>query len=286
VLHEENLPPQHPGSQMSRIQALSDPHYVASQYQNADNLNTRIRFHQRFSTNPYGWQRWIFDQLDLPSRCRILELGCGPGDLWFENSDRIPAGWEVVLSDLSPGMLRQAQDRLGGNGHFRYGALDAQSIPFENGSFEAVIANHMLFHVPDWDKALAEIQRVLKPDGRFYASTSGERHQQEMRLLLGRFDPRLASWGGRSSNSFTLENGPAQLSQWFGRVTLRRYEDSFVIPEAMPLVDFILSGTLKLSPDRKDDFIEFVKGELQQCGGILYITKDSGVFEASHDNDS
>ena len=46
---------------MSKIEALSNPQYVTSQYRNADNLNARIRLHQRFSANPYGWHRWVFE---------------------------------------------------------------------------------------------------------------------------------------------------------------------------------------------------------------------------------
>ena len=64
-----------------------DQEYLKQEYRDATNLNARIRLHQRFSLNPYGWLRWVFDQLDLPSECRILELGCGPGNLWLENLD-------------------------------------------------------------------------------------------------------------------------------------------------------------------------------------------------------
>ena len=59
--------------------------------------------------NPYGWFRWVFDALvKLPADARLLELGCGHGLLWKENIDRIPAGWHITLSDLSPGMLDAA----------------------------------------------------------------------------------------------------------------------------------------------------------------------------------
>jgi hypothetical protein len=60
---------------------IIDAEYLRKEYQNATNLNARIRLHQRFSLNPYGWMRWVLDQLDLPPLCRILELGCGPGSL-------------------------------------------------------------------------------------------------------------------------------------------------------------------------------------------------------------
>lgn len=263
------------------IEGLANPQYVASQYQNPANLDARIRLHQRFSTNKLGWQRWIFDQFGLPLECRLLELGCGTGDLWLENIDRVPVGWEIMLSDYSPEMLKYAQHRLIGSRYFRFCILDAQSIPFPSWSFEAVIANHMLYHLPDRVKAFTEIRRVLNPDGRFYASTNGEHHLQEIGELASRFDPQLASWLERQSNTFTLENGAEQLHPWFAQVTLHRYEDSLVVTEAAPLVDYILSGRVKLPAEQQPEFARFIQQELERSGGKLHITKDSGVFEMS-----
>ena len=72
---------------------LSDQDYLLTdQYRNASNLNARIQLHVRFSTNKYSWMRWVFDQLDLPPHCHILELGCGSGELWRKNMQRIPEG--------------------------------------------------------------------------------------------------------------------------------------------------------------------------------------------------
>lgn len=70
---------------MSRVQSIADSNYVKYQYKNASNLNTRIRLHQEFSTNKYGWQRWLFDQLKFTPQSCVLELGCGAGNLWLEN---------------------------------------------------------------------------------------------------------------------------------------------------------------------------------------------------------
>lgn len=267
---------------MPKIEKIADPQYVANQYRNASNLNVRIRLHQRFSTNQYGWPRWIFDQLSLPPRCRVLELGCGPGDLWRENSSRIPAGWKVALSDSSLGMLRQATGGLNSNHPLQFCVIDAQSIPMGTESFDAVIANFMLYHVPDKPKALAEVQRILKPDGRFYAATVGERHLQEISALVSRFDPQLASWREQLSDSFTLENGAAQLAGGFADTELRRYEDSLVVTEAAPLVSYIVSGRVGLSADEQSALASFVEQELQVHGGKLHITKDVGVFVASN----
>ena len=76
---------------------------------------------------------------------------------------RIPSTWDITLSDLSSGMLDSAWRNLVVTGrNYKFKEIDAQEIPFEDETFDAVIANHMLYHVPDKPKAIAEIKRVLK----------------------------------------------------------------------------------------------------------------------------
>src|SRR5258706_10720793 len=148
---------------------IADQDYLLNQqYRDASNLNARIQLHVRFSQNTYGWHRWVFDQLKASPQSRVLELGCGPGRLWSENAARIPPGWEITLSDFSPGMIAEAQRNLASAGHsFAFERVDAQSIPFADASFDMVIANHMLYHVPGRPEALAEIPRVLRSGWRF-----------------------------------------------------------------------------------------------------------------------
>lgn len=176
---------------------ISDQQYLLSeQYQDASNLNARIQLHDRFRTNKYGWCRWVFDQLNLSPETRVLELGCGTGRSWCENLNRVPRGWDITLSDLSLGMLQEAQRNLrGSQRHFEFEVIDAQAIPFEDESFDAVVANHVLYHVPDRTKAFSEIRRVLRPGGRFYASTVGQAHLRELYELVRRFDPSVDPWG-------------------------------------------------------------------------------------------
>ncbi|HJT55387.1 MAG TPA: class I SAM-dependent methyltransferase [Ktedonobacteraceae bacterium] len=152
--------------------STSDQEYLlTSQYKDSSNLNARIQIHKLFSTNRTAFHRWVFDHFHVPHPARLLEAGCGPGYLWAQNRDRIPEDWEITLSDFSAGMLQEAQSRLsGGSGHFSFQLFDIQSIPFENEHFDTVIANHMLYHVPDRAKALSEIRRVLKPGGVFMPS--------------------------------------------------------------------------------------------------------------------
>lgn len=263
---------------------LSDQEYLLTdQYKDASKLGARIQLHRRFSTNKYGLPRWVFDQFDLPPMCRILDLGCGPADLWVENLSRIPAGWEITLTDFSPGMVEKAQENLRDSERpFAFDIVDAQDIPYDDASFDAVIANHMLYHVPDRAKALSEIRRVLRPGGKLYISTVGETHLQELYDLVNRFDPEGRHRSARGTNPFTIESGLPQVRRWFSRVTTRRYEDNLVVTETKPLITYILSLVDAQSifvGHRLKELVAYVEQEIATHGAI-HITKDSGMFEA------
>lgn len=251
-----------------------------SQYKDASNFKARVELHRRFSTNPYGFHHWVFDHFQIGETGRVLELGCGPGFLWASNRGRIPAGWQIVLTDFSPGMLQEARQRLGEE-RFTYQVVDAQAIPFADESFDAVIANHMLYHVPDLPRALAEIRRVLKPAGHLYATTIGREHMRELDELTLKLWPGLKrkSWGERFS--FALENGQELLAPFFAQITADRYENALEVTEAEPLVAYALSGSSGplLSSEKREALTSLIKQELA-VHGSLHITNASGLFEA------
>src|SRR5207248_4118083 len=75
---------------------------------------------------------------------------------------------ELVVTDRLPGMLRRAEkraDQTGRKAQFR--PADGERLPFEDGSFDTVVASLVLCSVDDQDRVLAEIDRVLKPGGRY-----------------------------------------------------------------------------------------------------------------------
>jgi ubiquinone/menaquinone biosynthesis C-methylase UbiE len=248
---------------------------LQSQYKDATNFSARVDLHRRFSVNKYGWHRWVFDQLHLNEGGRILELGCGPGWLWSSNRQRLPANWQITLSDFSPGMLEEARRRLGEE-RFAYQVVDAQAIPFADESFEAVIANHMLYHVPDLSHALAEICRVLKPGGCLYATTVGRQNMRELDDLLQRARPSL--W---QRLPFVLENGQELLAPFFSSVELLNYEDALEVTEAEPLVAYMLSGSAgaRLSVEQVARLRALIQRELD-AHQTLHLTKASGLFIA------
>jgi SAM-dependent methyltransferase len=258
------------------------PDAIRSQYRETSNLDARLALHERYSTNRYGWHRWVFDQLSLPPGCTILELGCGPAYLWQENADRTPAGWTVTLSDASIGMVAAALQALDPRpGCFRYAVVDAQAIPFPGARFDAVIANHMLYHVPDRERALSEIRRVLRPGGRLYASTVGQGHMRELDEMLNAAQPGLRPPATGVAASFLLENGGAQLAPWFASAHLVRYEDGLLVDDPEPLVAYARSMPgVPSHLGALDRFSQLVAHEIA-VNGAIRITKDSGLFICS-----
>lgn len=261
---------------------FTDQNYLKTeQYKDSSNLDARVAIHQRFSTNAQGWMNWVFDQiLKLPAEAKILELGCGPGYLWKENAHRIPAGWRITLSDLSSGMLDAAWRNLVVTGRaFQFKEIDAQSIPFDDETFDAVIANHMLYHVPDQAKAISEIKRVLQPGGHLFATTIGEHHMEQMMDWYERISG--GTYAGRMSQSFTLENGAGQLEEFFDHVTLSRYQDNLQITE-IELILAYLRSVVALN-EMNEVELEKLQAELEaelKEKGQIFVRKDSGLFEA------
>lgn len=261
---------------------LTDQQYLKTdQYKDSSNLDSRVEIHKRFNTNPYGWFNWVFDKLEkLPANAKVLELGCGPAYLWKECVKRIPANWDITLSDLSAGMIDAAWRNLVVTGrNFEFREIDAQSIPFKDEIFDTVIANFMLYHVPNLPRALSEIKRVLKPGGRLIAATVGENHMREALRWTQQVGGETF---GRLSVPFTLENGFEQLNTVFSNVTLVRYIDGLKVTEVKPLIEYILSNVPKgklIESELRDVEIELNK--VLKTKGEIIITKDSGLFEAT-----
>lgn len=260
-----------------------DQNYLLqSQYKNSRNFDARVDLHRRFSVNRYGWHRWIFDHIQVDEGDSLLELGCGPGWLWFSNRERIPASWQLMLSDFSPGMLQEARQRLGEE-RFVYQVMDAQAIPCADASLDAVITNHMLYHIPDLPRALAEIQRVLKPGGHLYATTIGRQHMREMDQLVWQALPGIPWRSVGQHVPFALENGQEILTPFFASVSLLLYDDSLAVTEVEPLMAYIrsvVSGS-NLTEEQQMILRARMQEELKNNTGVMHITKASGLFVAN-----
>ena len=258
---------------------INDEALVRAQYRTAEKLNRRISLHETYSVNPQGFGPWILSHYDFPEGARVLELGCGTGSMWKGQEALIRRCSELLLTDLSPAMVAAAREALGEAPPLRFAEADIQDLPFPDDAFDAVIANMMLYHVPDLPKALSEVRRVLKPGGCFCAATYGEHGILEALCRI------LAPLGLRdeTNKTFTLQNGGAILGRFFPRVERFDYPDSLRVTEAEDLIDYLVSlpsmETARALPR------EALRRRLTAAmeDGVLELPKEYGLFLAKTD---
>ena len=252
---------------------------MKNQYQNASNISSRINLHSLYSQNKQGWFPWIYEQCSIQHNMKILELGCGDGTLWAQNISQLPADISVTLSDLSSGMLRDARRAIGRkDSRFSFEVFNCAEIPHEDCSFDLVIANHVLFYCEDIPAVCNEIRRVLAPGGKFVCSTYGSRHMQEVSQLVQDFDNRIVLSADRLYERFGRENGTEILKPYFSHISWKSYNDSLLVPDAEPLISYILSchgNQNQYLLDRYKDFRGFVARKTKDG---FFITKDAGIF--------
>ena len=261
------------------MDALTTREYLQSQYRDSANLSARAALHIRFSTEKYPWFHWVFDHFDIPENGRVLELGCGTGLLWRDNLERIPRRWSVTVTDASQGMVQEAEQSLLDPGlDFTFQKVDAQSIPYEDDSFDAVVANHMLYHVPDLARALSEIRRVLRPGGRLYATTIGLNHMDELREVPRKLGISTPIGGDQIVARFTLDRGAGELAHWFAEVEVEPRNSVLVVTEAAPLVEYVMSFA-RLSDEETARLHAYFDTEIQREGAFR-ITTEAGILKA------
>lgn len=96
----------------------------------------------------------------------VLDAGCGPGFFCAELLDEVGPAGHVDGTDLSPQMLALAERRCAGRDNATFREADVTALPFEDASVDAAICVQVLEYVPEVDRALAELRRVLRPGGR------------------------------------------------------------------------------------------------------------------------
>lgn len=252
---------------------------LKAQYRNSTNISARIRLHRLFSSNKQGWFPWIYEQCQITEGMKILELGCGNGRLWIENKAKLPADCEIILSDISEGMIRDVcREQSLQDDRFSFAAFDCHAIPYEDASFDLVIANHVLFYCKDVDRVCSEVGRVLKPGGRFVCGTYGVAHMQEVSRLVTQFDDRITLSGENLYEHFGKENGAQALAPYFAEVDWQQYEDALIVTQAEPLIEYVLSchgNQNQYILEKYNKFRKYVEGQIRNG---YTITKDAGIF--------
>jgi ubiquinone/menaquinone biosynthesis C-methylase UbiE len=157
----------------------------------------------------------------------VLEVGPGAGAL----SERIKRelGAKVTAIDISERMVTLTAER-----GIEAVVGDVQALPFEDESFDVVVAAWVLYHVGDRDRAIAECARVLRPGGRFVAATLADDNMADLWEFLGH--PR------ERSLSFSAANGEEQLRRHFPTVEVREVVARVVFPNPSEMRSYVAAN--------------------------------------------
>ena len=257
-----------------QIGSSNDSAAVRAQYAVPKGLDIRQTFHKKYSVNSQGYSEWLVSHYDIRDGMTVLEIGCGTGNIWLGNENIASRCGKLILTDLSEGMLEAAKKNLGERDNIEYRKADIQELPFMDDAFDLVIANSMLYHVPDIQQGLREVRRVLKKDGVFYCATFGEHN----------FTDELAEWfrlGGEDfspNHNFTMQNGKEILGGFFENITPAFYEDALHVTETEDLVEYLRSlAAFKAAIDLPVQKIRDILNE-HTVDGAVDLPKEYGMF--------
>jgi SAM-dependent methyltransferase len=267
-----------------------DSEALRRQYATDYHLRVRQETHDRYSVPPVNFPEWVISRATWRGDEMVLDVGSGTGtyaELLKKHLPRV----RYVGMDNAPGLLRIHPVR---------GALtlaDAQRLPFPKEKFDVVLANHMLYHVPDVDLALREFRRVLKPNGLLLASTNSLQTMPEFQALFRRSLMLLSAPGKVYSqppplphNPFALENGVQQLARHFYAVVRHDLPGALVFHSVEPVMAYLSSWRSIREPQlpkgiRWDDLMLVMRDQVSRVighFGEIVINKLTGVLIASN----
>lgn len=254
-------------------------------------LAVRYRIHEEYSRPKVDFQRWVVETYVWRGDERVLDVGAGSGSYFELVQSHIPNG-EYIAGDLSFGMAQQARYHAAAS-PLAVANLDAQALPFPDRTFDVVLANHMLYHVPDLDAALLEIRRVLREDGCVIAATNSASNMPELDTLYRRAVTLLGHPKHRFNDaqaSFTLESGPRRLARYFRAVARYDLPSALHFPEVEPVLAYINSMRALSEPQLPREvswslFIEMMEKQISRLirhMGELQVNKLAGVLVATN----
>ncbi|HVU10157.1 MAG TPA: class I SAM-dependent methyltransferase, partial [Phototrophicaceae bacterium] len=213
----------------------NDPKAVRRQYASDVYLRIRQETHEQYTVPKVNFPEWVLNRLKWRGDEQVLDVGAGAG-AYYEGLRELWPDISYYALDQSPGILRLHPARA------ESVIADAQYLPYADQTFDVVMANHMLYHVPDIEQAILEARRVLRPRGVFVAATNSIQSMPEIHALFRRGMLLLSTPGKVYSQpplpaqtSFALENGTRILARYFYAVVRYDLPSTLVFPSVEPV---------------------------------------------------
>ncbi|MBU0511383.1 MAG: methyltransferase domain-containing protein [Chloroflexi bacterium] len=272
----------------------NEKHLTTQMYVTEDHLMTRIRTHELYTYPKQDFTAWVLDHITWRGDEIVLDVGCGAG-LYIEPvATRLTSGGFLISADLSFGMLSDVAAKPFASSTNLLNA-NVLRLPLPDDCCDVVMANHMLYHVPDISSAVIEIRRVLRPGGYFIAATNSRYSMQEFVTeitdachALG-YNIQLPPSPSRLN--FSLENGAEIIRLIFPNAEIRQFNSALIFPTAEPAAAYINSlrsfyeaqFPQRLSwPAMMQQVERQIAASLTQHGEYR-VAKTTGIFLTQHE---
>jgi SAM-dependent methyltransferase len=267
---------------------FTDPTYLSYQYADREKLRIRQEAHRLYSEATDDFFDWLLDILDPQPGELVADVGCGPGAYHPKIAHR---GAQILGIDASLGMAEDVL-QLAQSQRLPVWAVqaDAERLPLADGCCDRLMANHMLYHVPDQGVALREMERVLKPGGRVILATNAADNSGLLRDLHGESARELGyiPVDGSLVLRFSLDDR-ALVAQIFPNVRVAVRSDAFRFPSLESVLRYYASMIIDLieappaDASHRAPLLAAMTRKLQPIfnrAGILRVPKDAGCFVA------
>lgn len=231
----------------------NDPEIVRKQYETDESLRIRQEIHNTYTVPQVDYVQWVIASLKWRGDEQVLDIGSGAGSYYEALKQKAPDVAYTGL-DTSAGMLQKHPAKS------ECINADALELPFADDCFDVIMANHMMYHLPDIDTAITEFRRVLKPEGVLMVATNSTQSMPELQVLMRRAILLLTRTAGTqvrppvpASDLFALENGSRKLSHYFYAVVRHDLPSKLLFPDTEPLMRYLESTRSLREPQLPED---------------------------------
>lgn len=242
--------------------------------------NFRYGLYERYGTGRQKWHQWLFDQLPLEPGMKVLDVGCGHGNVWHRSWQRIPARCSLTLLDKETrglqflrGIYRKRRRELAAGAKLTFLCEDAESWQCPSAEYDLILVGHLWSYIRDKKGLLGRLRRGLAEGGRLISTFTSQACVSDVnrilepvlgRRVLRAYQERKQAFAAQMEELFAGE---------FGNISRMTYHNGLCIVQPEELLQYLcaLDGELEAQLKAKEQEVKKYLRELARRGQIPEI---------------